>query len=112
DLLETDFILPESAIKPGLRSPLGMYSLFGAGKRFRGRVAVGIREFSIQLEVLPQALGQVRKLSEAITEGHYAQLLEVLGHSQEKWVGDSSEQSNDLDVIEGLLLADASGDIV
>src|SRR6185437_164372 len=131
DLLEADFILPESAIKPGLRSPLAIYSLFGAGRRFRGRVAVGIREFSrqlefessytlvehapndsIQLEVLPQALGQVRKLSEAITEGHYAQLLEVLGHSQEKWVGDSSEQSNDLDVIEGLLLADASGDIV
>jgi hypothetical protein len=132
DALETDFILPESAVKPGLKSPLAMYSLFGPGRRFRGRVAVGIREFSrqlefessytliehapsdsIQLEILPQALGQVRKLSAAVSDGHYAELLEILGHSQTKTIGDGSEESNDdLNVIEGLLLADASGHIV
>ncbi len=50
DMLETDFILPESAVKPGLKAPASMYSIFGPGRRFRGRIAVGIRESSRQLE--------------------------------------------------------------
>ena len=127
DVLEADFILPESSLKPGLKTQSTTH-VFGAGRRFRGRVAVGIREFSrhlefessytlvehapndsIQLEILPRALEQVRKLSGAVSEGNYAELLEILGRSQEKSLGDGQEQSNeDLNVIEGLLLADAS----
>ena len=75
DVLEADFVLPESAVKPGLKIPAVMYSIFGPGRRFRGDVVVGIREVSrqlefessytlvehapedsIQLEVLPQAI--------------------------------------------------------
>ena len=36
DALEADFILPESAVKPGLKVPAVMYSIFGPGRRFRG----------------------------------------------------------------------------
>ena len=50
DALEADFILPESAVKPGLKVPAVMYSIFGPGRRFRGPPSVGIREFSRQLD--------------------------------------------------------------
>ena len=133
DALETDFILPESAVKPGLKVPAAMYSIFGPGRRFRGRIAVGIREFSrqlefessytlvehapedsIQLEILPQAMEQVRKLSGAVGEGRYDELLEILGRPQDKSLADGLEQGDhdELNVVEGLLLADASGHIV
>jgi len=133
DELEADFVLPESAVKPCLKMPTAMYSIFGPGRRFRGRIAVGIREFSrqlefessytlvehaphdsIQLEILPQAMDQVRKLSGAVGEGRYGELLEILGRPQEGSLGDGLEQADkdELNVIEGLLLADASGHIV
>ena len=50
DALEADFILPESAVKPGLKVPAVMYSMFGPGRRFRGVSVVGIREFSRRLD--------------------------------------------------------------
>jgi len=133
DALETDFILPESAVKPGLKIPAAMYSIFGPGRSFCGRIAVGIREFSrrlefessytlvehapedsIQLEILPHAMDQVRKLSAAVGEGCYAELLEVLGRPPDKSLADGLEQADndELNVVEGLLLADASGHIV
>jgi hypothetical protein len=133
DALETDFILPESAVKPGLKMPAAMYSIFGPGRRFRGRIAVGIREFSrqlefessytlvehapedsVQLEILPPAMEQVRKLSGAVGEGRYDELLEILGRPQDKSLADGLEQgeNDELNVVEGLLLADASGHIV
>jgi hypothetical protein len=132
DALEADFVLPESAVKPGLKIPAVMYSIFGPGRRFRGDVVVGIREVSrqlefessytlvehapedsIQLEILPQAMKQVAKLSEAVGEGRYEELLEILGRHPDK-----SSNALELDpdeefrVVEGLLLADASGEIV
>ena len=103
DALEADFILPESAVKPGLKLPALTYSVFGSGRRFRGHVVVGIREVSrrlefessytliehapedsIQLEMLPQAMKQVAKLSEAVGEGRYEELLEILGRHSDK----------------------------
>ncbi|PYX98673.1 MAG: hypothetical protein DMG64_21110, partial [Acidobacteria bacterium] len=88
ELLDADVILPESAVKPGLKIPVMMYSVFGKGRRFHGPIVLGIREFSrklefessytliehapddsIQLEILPAALGQVRKLNDSISEG-------------------------------------------
>src|SRR5437879_3161189 len=51
DALEADFVLPESAVKPGLKIPAVMYSIFGPGRRFRGHVVTGIREVSRQLDV-------------------------------------------------------------
>ena len=132
DVLEADFVLPESAVKPGLKIPAVMYSIFGPGRRFRGDVVVGIREVSrqlefessytlvehapedsIQLEILPQAMKQVGKLSEAVGEGRYEDLLEVLGHHPDRSLPDGVEPDNEeFRVVEGLLLADASGEIV
>jgi hypothetical protein len=132
DALETDFVLPESAVKPGLKIPAVMYSIFGPGRRFRGDVVVGIREVSrqlefessytlvehapedsIQLEILPHAMKQVAKLSEAVGEGRYEDLLEILGHHPDRSLPDGVEpDSEEFRVIEGLLLADASGEIV
>ena len=132
DALEADFVLPESAVKPGLKIPAVMYSIFGPGRRFRGDVVVGIREVSrqlefessytlvehapedsIQLEILPQAMKQVAKLSEAVGEGRYEDLLEILGHHPDRSLPDGVEPDNEeFRVVEGLLLADASGEIV
>src|SRR5579864_8364342 len=132
DALEADFVLPESAVKPGLKIPAVMYSIFGPGRRFRGDTVVGIREVSrqlefessytlvehapedsIQLEILPQAMKQVAKLSEAVGEGRYEDLLEILGHHPDKSLPDGVEPDNEeFRVVEGLLLADASGEIV
>ncbi len=132
DALEADFVLPESAVKPGLKTPAVMYSIFGPGRRFRGDVVVGIREVSrqlefessytlvehapedsIQLEILPQAMKQVAKLSEAVGEGRYEDLLEILGHHPDSSLpGGVEPDSEEFRVVEGLLLADASGEIV
>ena len=113
DALEADFVLPESAVKPGLKIPAVMYSIFGPGRRFRGDTVVGIREVSrqlefessytlvehapedsIQLEILPQAMKQVAKLSEAVGEGRYEDLLEILGHHPGKSLPDGVEPDN------------------
>jgi hypothetical protein len=132
DALEADFVLPESAVKPGLKIPAVMYSIFGPGRRFRGDTVTGIREVSrqlefessytlvehapedsIQLEILPQAMKQVAKLSEAVGEGRYEDLLEILGHHPDRSLPDGAEpDSEEFRVVEGLLLADASGEIV
>ncbi|HEY1575800.1 MAG TPA: hypothetical protein VGF82_01835 [Terracidiphilus sp.] len=131
DALEADFILPESAVKPGLKAPAVMYSIFGPGRRFRGDVVAGIREFSrqlefessytllehapedsIQLEILPQAMEQVRKLSGAVSEGRYEELLKILGRHPENLPDLDQDTGEEFRIVEGLLLADASGEIV
>jgi hypothetical protein len=132
DALEVDFVLPESAVKPGLKIPAVMYSIFGPGRRFRGQTLTGVREVSrqlefessytlvehapedsIQLEILPLAMKQVAKLSEAVGEGRYEDLLEILGHHPDRSMPDGVEPENEeFRVVEGLLLADASGEIV
>ena len=125
-LLDADIVLPESSVKPALKAPVVIYSVFGKGRRFRGPVVFGIRELSrklefdssytliehapddsIQLEILPEALGQVRNLNDSISEGRYRDLLEVLGL-------DDAERSQDEEVrtVEAVLLADTSGNIV
>ncbi len=133
DKLEADFVLPESAVKPGLKIPAVMYSIIGPGRRFRGNVVMGIREVSrqlefessytlvehapedsIQLEILPQAMKQVARLSEAVGQGRYEELLQLLGRHPDKVSADLLDQdgSEEFRVVEGLLLADASGEIV
>jgi hypothetical protein len=132
DALEADFVLPESAVKPGLKILAVTCSIFGPGRRFRGLTVVGIREVSrqldfessytlvehapedsIQLEILPQAMKQVAKLSEAVGEGRYEDLLEILGHHPDRSLPEGAElDGQEFRVVEGLLLADASGEIV
>jgi hypothetical protein len=132
DALEAEFVLPESALKPGLNMPALMCSIFGTGKRICGHVVVGIREVSrrlefessymlvehapedsIRLEILPLAMKQVARLSEAVTECRYKDLLEILGHHPDKsWPDDAEPDKEEFRAVEGLLLADASGEIV
>lgn len=126
ELLDADIVLPESAVKPGLKVPVVMYSVFGKGRRFRGPVVLGVREFSrklefessytliehapddsLQLEILPAALGQVRRLNESINEGRYQELLELLGLNDAE-----TSQEDEVRIVEGVLLADTSGNIV
>ena len=132
DVLQADFVLPESSVKPGLKGTAAVYSGVGSGRRFRSPVVFGVREVSrqlefessytllehapmesIQLEVLPQAMRQVSKLTDAVGQGRYDDLLEILGHHPEKNSGQPADDSNEeFRVVEGLLLADASGEIV
>jgi hypothetical protein len=123
DLLRADIILPLSSLKPGLKDA---DKVKPEGRRFRGRMVLGIREFSrllefessytliehapddsLQLEILPEAIRQVRNLNESLTKGDYRQLLEILGI-------DPEEKSEDEEVrnVEATLLADKSGHMV
>ena len=125
-LLDADIVLPESAVKPGLKAPTVLYSVFGKGRRFRGPAVLGVRELSrklefessytliehapddsIQLEIMPEALRQVRRLNDSIGQGRYQELLELLGL-------DDPDLGKDEEVrtVEGVLLADTSGAIV
>src|SRR6185437_16032651 len=69
-------------------------------------------EDSIQLEILPQALNQVRQLSGAVSEGRYEELLRILGRHPENLSDLDQDTSEEFRIVEGLLLADASGEIV
>src|SRR5205814_1226903 len=44
ELLDADIVLPESAVKPGLKIPATVFSVFGKGRKFRGGAVLGIRE--------------------------------------------------------------------
>ena len=127
DLLEADIVLPESCIKPALKVHVKFYELFGSGRRFRGPAVIGIREVSRQLEfessytltqhapgesimteILPQTKDQVDKVSKAVGEGRYEELLQLIGHDPTKQMNPEDE----VGTVVGLLLADTSGHIV
>src|SRR5207245_9511330 len=57
---------------------------------------------------------QVVRLSEAVGQGRYEELLELLGRHPDKVSSDLLDQdgNEEVRVVEGLLLADASGEIV
>jgi hypothetical protein len=127
NLLDADIVLPESCIKPALKVHVKFHELFGSGRRFRGPAVIGIREVSRQLEfessytltqhapgesvlteILPQTKAQVDKVSHAVGEGRYQELLELIGHDPTKGMNPEEE----VGTVEGLLLADTSGHIV
>ncbi len=124
-LLDADIVLPESSVKPGWNGPALVHSVFGKGRRFRGALVLGVREISrrlefdssytlvehapddsLQLEILPEALAQVRALNQSIGEGRYQELLDLLGFDPEKGIDE------EVRTVEGVLLADTSGAIV
>lgn len=126
ELLGADIVLPESAVKPGLNIPVLGYSVFGKGRKFRGPVVLGVREQSrklefessytlvehapddsIQLEILSEALNQVRRLNDSVSRGQYGELLQLLGL-------DDPDRADDEEIrtVEAALLADTTGDIV
>ena len=127
DLVGADIILPTSSVKPELHIPKSLKPLFQKeGKKFRGRVVLGIRdvseprtygssyqlvenapEDSIQLEILPESLRQVRKFSNALERGDYMQLLEILCLEDEEAIQERTEMR----IVEAALLADGNGSI-
>ena len=121
ELLGADIILPASSMKPGLPLPKD-------GKRFRGRVFLGIRdvserrtfgssysvvehapEDSIHLEILAESFKEVRRLAEAIEKGDYERLLDILllEDPEETRIRDVKEQ--EMRIVEAVLLADRGG---
>src|SRR5260370_38206549 len=92
-----DIILPKSSMKPALPEKSALVKLcFGGAQLFLGPVVLGIREISrelenessytllthapensIDLEVLPHALEQVRKLKPTVDENNFAEAFPV-----------------------------------
>src|SRR5262245_17275545 len=125
-LLDADIVLPESAVKPALNSPAMVFSVFGKLRKFRGPAVLGIRELSrtlefessytliehapddsLQLEILPEALTQVRRLSDSVGQGDYQELLELLGFNVTE-----RHEDDEVRTVEALLRADTTGYIV
>lgn len=127
DLVGADIILPTSSVKPELKLPKSLKSLFQKeGRKFRGRVVLGIRDVSeprtygssyqlienapddsIQLEVLPEALTQVRKFADTLELGDYTHLLEILCLEDAEAIQERAEMR----IVEAALLADEKGSI-
>jgi hypothetical protein len=127
DMVGADIILPTSSIKPELKVPKSLKSLFQReGKKFRGRVVLGIRDVSeprtygssyqlienapddsIQLEVLPEAQKQVCKFADSLEQGDYTQLLEILCLDDAQAIQERTEMR----IVEAALMADHQGSI-
>ena len=110
----------------------------GDAQLFRGPVVLGIREVSrpleyessytllthapestIDLEVIPHALEQVRKLKTTVDENNFEELFRILGTSNAARPAQRDEGSEDAEytsaertVVEAVLKADGSGQLV
>ncbi|MGH9772303.1 MAG: hypothetical protein ACRD4Q_11500, partial [Candidatus Acidiferrales bacterium] len=102
DLVEADIILPTSSVKPEYKGPSRLVRwIHGNARVFTGPIVLGIREVSRDLEfgssytlvehapaesvedeIKPFALEQVRKLKRAVESGDIEGLLNVLGASE------------------------------
>lgn len=135
-----DIILPKSSMKPALPEKSALVKLcFGDAQLFRGPVVLGIREISreleyessytllthapedsIDLEVLPHALEQVRKLKTTVDENNFEELFRLLGtsntsrpvHGDGAATEDGEYTSAERTVVEAALKADGSGQLV
>src|SRR5262249_13832771 len=137
DHIGADMILPKSAMKPALPEKSVLVKLCsGDAQLFRGPVVLGIREVSrplefessytllthapestIDLEVIPQALEQVRRLKTTVDENNFDELFRLLGTSNSRAAhGDDPEDaeytSAERTVVEAVLKADGSGQLV
>jgi hypothetical protein len=138
DHIGADIILPKSAMKPALPERSVLVKLCsGDAQLFRGPVVLGIREVSrplefessytllthapestIDLEVIAQALEQVRKLKNTIDENNFDELFRLLGTSNspakqgDEDAEDAEYTSAERTVVEAVLKADGSGQLV
>jgi hypothetical protein len=139
DHIGADIILPKSAMKPALPEKSVIVKLCsGDAQFFRGPIVLGIREVSrpleyessytllthapeatIDLEVIPHALEQVRKLKTTVDENDFEELFRILGTSNAsrpaRGDGDSEDSeytSAERTVVEAVLKADGSGQLV
>lgn len=130
-------ILPKSSMKPSLPEKSSLVKLFfGDAQLYRGPAVLGIREISraleyessytllthapeetIDLEVMPQALEQVRKLKATVDENNFEELFRLLGTSNTSRPVSGDESTSDegeytsaeRTVVEAALKADGSG---
>ena len=136
--LEADIILPKSSVKPKYQGGVvrTVRSLLGdrQAHSFRGRVLVGIRdvsrdlefqssytlvehapESSIELEIKPYALREIAKLRKAWEENNFAELFELLGTQETQSVLEVGEEpdpeytTSEYTVAAGALVADGTG---
>ncbi|MBC8166645.1 MAG: hypothetical protein H7Y20_12325 [Bryobacteraceae bacterium] len=134
-----EIILPQSSMKPALPEKSALVKLcFGDAQMFRGPVVLGIREISreleyessytllthapensIDLEVLPHALEQVRKLKATVDANNFEELFRLLGtsntsrpaHGDGETTEDGEYTSAERTVVEAALKADGSGQL-
>jgi len=143
DRLGVDLILPDSATKPALKGGLRFLPQLGtSGRLYTGPAVLGIKEISrvlefgssytlvehasedsLQLEIMPRAIEQIRKVRKAWDEGDYDALLELLGKSSDVAAFEDEDSSFDPESLErgvshvseewepaeAVLLADRSG---
>jgi len=143
DKLAVDVILPESACKPSLKGSVRYLPQIGtSGRLFSGPAVFGIKQWSrvteygssytlvehacdesLQLEIIPRAIEEVRKVRRAWDDGNYEALLALLGKSEEDasfddsfdpeaLEGDPTFQADGIDSAEAALLADKSGNSI
>jgi hypothetical protein len=143
DRLAVDCILPESACKPNLKGGNRFLPQIGtSGRLYTGPAVLGIKQWSrvteygssytlvehasnqaLQLEIMPRAIEEVRKVRKAWDDGDYEGLLRVLGKSEEDATfdmsfdpealeGGSNSPSEEWEPAEAVLLADKSGNSI
>ena len=138
DQIGVDIILPKSSMKPALQKQSLLVKLFfGDAQLFHGPVVLGIREVSrplefessytllthapestIDLEVIPHALEQVRKLKTTVDENNLEELFRLLGTAKSRAPhGDDDPEgaeytSAERTVVEAALKSDGSGKLV
>jgi hypothetical protein len=143
DRLAVDCILPESACKPNLKGGSRFLPQIGtSGRLYTGPAVLGIKQWSrvteygssytlvehasdeaLQLEIMPRAIEEVRKVRKAWDDGDYEGLLRVLGKSDEDATfdmsfdpealeGGSNLPSEEWEPAEAVLLADKSGNSI
>jgi hypothetical protein len=123
--LDAEFVLPESAVKPGVEALHRDPELGIDAFRFRGTVDWGIREVSrrvpyksnytitqfaspsvLRREIIPFALSQINEIMQALDDGDYLTLLEKIGADYNE--NDEEDAPVERTVLEALLKADGS----
>jgi len=139
--LGADIILPESCVKPEYKQSSRFLDFLHwrrpkiEVRTYRGPVVFGIREVSrtlqlqssytliehapwesIQLEIVPFAMEQARKLRQACQDGNYDEVIDLLGtsHAQAPWEGTNESEYTSFEhtVVEAMLKVDSSGYLI
>lgn len=140
DALSADIVIPRSSCKPEYKKAESGLSVNGrrmAAQRSAGRVVIGIREISqdlefsssytlvehaplesIETEIKPAALEAVEKVKDAVRDRDFTALFNVIGVSEEiklvrtgedEDIPDSDHTSEEHTVVDGVLRADPTG---
>lgn len=137
-ILEADIVLPSSSVKPDYKGPSRLVRwIKGSARTFTGPVVLGIREVSrdlkfgssytliehapaesLESEIKPYALEEVRKLKAAVEDNDLEGLLNVLGSTEAQqevrdgFVHAPGYTSVENTTLEAVLKADGSGSMI